>query len=193
MKLNKDLILSVVLKDLKMDFFKLKTIRGMNIYFDIGKNFYASWDDLWHVLNHISSDENYHWTHIKPNFIAKDYRRLILGYLNDHKSKIPLESYGSHLRNWSNWEDILFEDGSTIDFDISCLNNQLIKSISVDYDQLLKATKLTEIFKSFYNINSNGDFQVINLNSGKKIAISLNDKLSAKDVLPGDLLKIYKV
>tara|TARA_B100000795_G_scaffold227678_1_gene184107 strand:- start:584 stop:1165 length:582 start_codon:yes stop_codon:yes gene_type:complete len=193
LKLDKNLVLSFVLKDLKLEFYKLKTIRGTNIFFDNEKNFYASWDDLWHVLNHISSDKNYHWTQIKPEFIAKDYRRLILGYLNNHKAKISHESYGGHLEYWSNWENILFEDGSTIDFDISCLNNQLIKALTIDYNSLLKTTNLDEVLVPFCDISTVSDFQIINLSSGKKITVSLSDQFLEQDVLPGDLLKLYKL
>lgn len=94
MKIHKDLVLSFAFEDSKFEFYKLKTIRGTNIFFDKEKNFYASWDDLWHVLNHISSEENYHWTHIQPEFIAKDYRRLILRHLNKHKTQVGPENYG---------------------------------------------------------------------------------------------------
>lgn len=192
MKIHKDLVLSFAFEDSKFEFYKLKTIRGTNIFFDNEKNFYASWDDLWHVLNHISSDENYHWTLIQPEFIAKDYRRLILGYLNKHKTKVGPENYGEFYKYWSNWETILFEDGSTVELDISCLSNKIIKVISLDYNQLILTSSLKEVLVKFFS-PENSDYYIVNLSSGKKIAINSSNKLSEQDVLPGDLLKLYKI
>lgn len=192
MKIHKDLVLSFAFEDSKFEFYKLKTIRGTNIFFDNEKNFYASWDDLWHVLNHISSDENYHWTLIQPEFIAKDYRRLILGYLNKHKTKVGPENYGEFYKYWSNWETILFEDGSTVELDISCLSNKIIKVISLDYNQLIVTSSLKEVLVKFFS-PENSDYYIVNLSSGKKIAINSSNKLSEQDVLPGDLLKLYNV
>mgnify|MGYP006121678001 FL=1 len=192
MKIHKDLVLSFAFEDSKFEFYKLKTIRGTNIFFDNEKNFYASWDDLWHVLNHISSDENYHWTLIQPEFIAKDYRRLILGYLNKHKTKVGPENYGEFYKYWSNWETILFEDGSTVELDISCLSNKIIKVISLDYNQLIVTSSLKEVLVKFFS-PENSDYYIVNLSSGKKIAINSSNKLSEQDVLPGDLLKLYKI
>ena len=192
MKIHKDLVLSFAFEDSKFEFYKLKTIRGTNIFFDNEKNFYASWDDLWHVLNHISSDENYHWTLIQPEFIAKDYRRLILGYLNKHKTKVGPENYGEFYKYWSNWETILFEDGSTVELDISCLSNKIIKVISLDYNQLILTSSLKEVLVKFFS-PENSDYYIVNLSSGKKIAINSSNKLSEQDVLPGDLLKLYNV
>ena len=192
MKIHKDLVLSFAFEDSKFEFYKLKTIRGTNIFFDNEKNFYASWDDLWHVLNHISSDENYHWTLIQPEFIAKDYRRLILGYLNKHKTKVGPENYGEFYKYWSNWETILFEDGSTVELDISCLSNKIIKVISLDYNQLIVTSSLKEVLVKFFS-PENSDYYIVNLSSGKKIAINSSNKLSEQDVLPGDLLKLYSV
>lgn len=192
MKIHKDLVLSFAFEDSKFEFYKLKTIRGTNIFFDNEKNFYASWDDLWHVLNHISSDENYHWTLIQPEFIAKDYRRLILGHLNKHKTKVGTENYGEFYKYWSNWETILFEDGSTVELDISCLSNKIIKVISLDYNQLIVTSSLKEVLVKFFGTEY-CDYYIVNLSSGKKIAINLSNKLSEQDVLPGDLLKLYNV
>jgi len=192
LKIHKDLVLSFAFEDSKFEFYKLKTIRGTNIFFDNEKNFYASWDDLWHVLNHISSDENYHWTLIQPEFIAKDYRRLILGYLNKHKTKVGPENYGEFYKYWSNWETILFEDGSTVELDISCLSNKIIKVISLDYNQLIVTSSLKEVLVKFFS-PENSDYYIVNLSSGKKIAINSSNKLSEQDVLPGDLLKLYKI
>ena len=192
MKIHKDLVLSFAFEDSKFEFYKLKTIRGTNIFFDNEKNFYASWDDLWHVLNHISSDENYHWTLIQPEFIAKDYRRLILGYLNKHKTKVGPENYGEFYKYWSNWETILFEDGSTVELDISCLSNKIIKVISLDYNQLIVTSSLKEVLVKFFS-PENSDYYIVNLSSGKKIAINSSNKLSEQDVLPGDLLKLYNI
>tara|TARA_B110000091_G_scaffold183687_1_gene202507 strand:- start:62 stop:640 length:579 start_codon:yes stop_codon:yes gene_type:complete len=192
LKIHKDLVLSFAFEDSKFEFYKLKTIRGTNIFFDNEKNFYASWDDLWHVLNHISSDENYHWTLIQPEFIAKDYRRLILGYLNKHKTKVGPENYGEFYKYWSNWETILFEDGSTVELDISCLSNKIIKVISLDYNQLIVTSSLKEVLVKFFS-PENSDYYIVNLSSGKKIAINSSNKLSEQDVLPGDLLKLYNV
>jgi hypothetical protein len=192
LKIHKDLVLSFAFEDSKFEFYKLKTIRGTNIFFDNEKNFYASWDDLWHVLNHISSDENYHWTLIQPEFIAKDYRRLILGYLNKHKTKVGPENYGEFYKYWSNWETILFEDGSTVELDISCLSNKIIKVISLDYNQLILTSSLKEVLVKFFS-PENSDYYIVNLSSGKKIAINSSNKLSEQDVLPGDLLKLYKI
>lgn len=192
MKIHKDLVLSFAFEDSKFEFYKLKTIRGTNIFFDNEKNFYASWDDLWHVLNHISSDENYHWTLIQPEFIAKDYRRLILGYLNKHKTKVGPENYGEFYKYWSNWETILFEDGSTVELDISCLSNKIIKVISLDYNQLIITSSLKEVLVKFFSLEDS-DYYIVNLSSGKKIAINSSNKLSEQDVLPGDLLKLYNV
>lgn len=192
MKIHKDLVLSFAFEDLKFNFYKLKTIRGTNIFFDNEKNFYASWDDLWHVLSHISSDESYHWTHINPEFIAKDYRRLILGYLNKHKTKVGPENYGGFYKYWSNWEAILFEDGSTVELDISCLSNKIIKVISLDYNQLIVTSSLKEVLVKFFSLEDS-DYYIVNLSSGKKIALGLSNKLSEQDVLPGDLLKLYRI
>jgi hypothetical protein len=192
LKIHKDLVLSFAFEDSKFEFYKLKTIRGTNIFFDNEKNFYASWDDLWHVLNHISSDENYHWTLIQPEFIAKDYRRLILGYLNKHKTKVGPENYGEFYKYWSNWETILFEDGSTVELDISCLSNKIIKVISLDYNQLILTSSLKEVLVKFFS-PENSDYYIVNLSSGKKMAINSSNKLSEQDVLPGDLLKLYKI
>lgn len=192
MKIHKDLVLSFAFEDLKFNFYKLKTIRGTNIFFDNEKNFYASWDDLWHVLSHISSNENYHWTHIQPEFIAKDYRRLILGYLNKHKTKVGPENYGVFYKYWTNWEAILFEDGSTVELDISCLSNKIIKVISLDYNQLIVTSSLKEVLMKFFSLEDS-DYYIVNLSSGKKIALGLSNKLSEQDVLPGDLLKLYNV
>ena len=192
MKIHKDLVLSFAFEDSKFEFYKLKTIRGTNIFFDNEKNFYASWDDLWHVLNHISSDENYHWTLIQPEFIAKDYRRLILGYLNKHKTKVGPENYGEFYKYWSNWETILFEDGSTVELDISCLSNRIIKVISLDYNQLIVTSSLKEVLVKFFG-TEDCDYYIVNLSSGKKIDLGLSNKLSEQDVLPGDLLKLYKI
>jgi hypothetical protein len=192
LKIHKDLVLSFAFEDSKFEFYKLKTIRGTNIFFDNEKNFYASWDDLWHVLNHISSDENYHWTLIQPEFIAKDYRRLILGYLNKHKTKVGPENYGEFYKYWSNWETILFEDGSTVELDISCLSNKIIKVISLDYNQLIVTSSLKEVLVKFFS-PENSDYYIVNLSSGKKITINSSNKLSEQDVLPGDLLKLYKI
>mgnify|MGYP000863903718 FL=1 len=192
MKIHKDLVLSFTFEDSKFEFYKLKTIRGINIFFDNEKNFYASWDDLWHVLNHISSDENYHWTLIQPEFIAKDYRRLILGHLNKYKTKVGTENYGGFYKYWSNWETILFEDGSTVELDISCLSNKIIKVISLDYNQLIVTSSLKEVLMKFFSLEDS-DYYIVNLSSGKKIALGLSNKLSEQDILPGDLLKLYNV
>lgn len=192
MKIHKDLVLSFVFEDSKFEFYKLKTIRGTNIFFDNEKNFYASWNDLWHVLNHISSDENYHWSYIQPEFISNDYKHLILGNLNKHKTKVGPENYGGFYKYWSKWESILFEDGSTIELDISCLNNMIIKAISLDYKQLLKMSSLMEVLGMFISLKDQ-DYYIVNLSSGKKITLGLNNKLSEQDVLPGDLLKLYRV
>ena len=190
MKINKDLVLSFVFENLKFEFYKLRTIRGTNIFFDNKKNFYASWDDLWHVLNHISPDENYHWTHILPDFIAKDYRRLILGNLNNHKTKVGPENYGRFHKYWSSWEAILFQDGSMVELDISCLRNKLIKMITLDYKQLISISSFKEdLVKIFSPENSN--YYIVNLSSGKKIVLNPNNKLSEQNILPGDLLKLY--
>ena len=147
---------------------------------------------MWHVLNHISSDENYHWTLIQPEFIAKDYRRLILGHLNKHKTKVGTENYGGFYKYWSNWETILFEDGSTVELDISCLSNKIIKVISLDYNQLIVTSSLKEVLVKFFS-HEDCDYYIVNLSSGKKIALGLSNKLSEQDVLPGDLLKLYNV
>lgn len=192
MKIHKDLVLSFAFEDSKFEFYKLKTIRGTNIFFDNEKNFYAFWDDLWHVLNHISSEENYHWTHIQPEFIAKDYRRLILGHLNKHKTKVGPENYGGFYKYWSKWEAILFEDGSTVELDISCLSNKIIKVISLDYKQLILTSSLKEVLVKFFS-PEDCDYYIVNLSSGKKIALGFSNKLSEQDVLPGDLLKLYNV
>ena len=39
----------------------------------------------------------------------------------------------------------------------------------------------------------NSDYYIVNLSSGKKIAINSSNKLSEQDVLPGDLLKLYNI
>lgn len=190
MKPNKDLILSFSFNDSHFEFFKLKTIRGTNIFFDSDKNFYASWDDLWHVLNNMSPEKKYHWTQLNPNYIAKDYKRLIINNLNKHKSIIGVENLGDFHTYWSKWEEILFEEGSTVELDISNLNNPLVKSISIDYNQLLKVSDINEILNNLIDFKIL-DYSIVNLSSGKKILGEKKINITSENILPGDLLKIY--
>ena len=88
---------------------------------------------------------------------------------------------------------LLFEDGSTVELDISCLSNKIIKVISIDYNQLIVTSSLKEVLVKFFSPNEDSDYYIVNLSSGKKIALGLSNKLSEQDVLPGDLLKLYRV
>ena len=189
MKFHKDIVLSFVFKESSFDFYKLKTIRGTNIFFDNQKNFYGSWDDLWHVLKNLSAEKKYHWSHVIPKFIAKDYRRLILGYLNKHKSQVGLENYGLFHEFWAKWETLLFEDGSTVELDISAIKNPTIKSISLEYEQLLKQNSINEVLANFFD-SKNHSLSIVNLSSGKKFDINEEMEISNKDIIPGDLLKL---
>lgn len=190
MKPNKDLILSFEFNDTHFEFFKLKTIRGTNIFFDSDKNFYASWDDLWHVLNNMSAEKKYHWTQLNPKYIAKDYKRLIIRNLNKHKSMVGVENLGDFHTYWSKWEEILFEEESTVELDISNLKNPLVKSISLDYNQLLKEKDINEILNDLIDFKIL-DYSIVNLSSGKKLLGEKKLNFNNKNILPGDLLKIY--
>ena len=64
--------------------------------------------------------------------------------------------------------------------------------IFLDYKELLISSSLKEVLVKFIN-REDCDYYIINLSSGKKIASSLGNKLSEQDVLPGDLLKLYKI
>ncbi len=193
MKLNKDLILTLEFNDLILNFYKLRTIRGTNIFFDDESNFYATWDDLWHVLNHLSNKGDYHWTKLKPNYISKDFRRLILKNLNNHKSKISIENFGKHINAWSNWEKLIFEDISTIDIDISCFNNSKIKIITIDYNSVSVLDDILKLIEPFNDINQNKELKMVNLSNGKTIHFSSSDSLNDYNVIPGDILKVYKL
>ena len=64
--------------------------------------------------------------------------------------------------------------------------------ISLDYNQLIVTSSLKEVLVKFFS-PENSDYYIVNLSSGKKIAINSSNKLSEQDVLPGDLLKLYNV
>jgi len=91
---------------------------------------------------------------------------------------------------WSKWEEILFEEGSTVELDISNLNNPLVKSISIDYNQLLKVSDINEILNNLIDFKIL-DYSIVNLSSGKKILGEKKIKITSENILPGDLLKIY--
>ena len=85
-----------------------------------------------------------------------------------------------------------FEDGSTVELAISFLSNKIIKMIALDYNQLIVTSSLKEVLVKFFSLEDS-DYYIINLSSGKKIALGLSNKLSEQDVLAGDLLKLYNV
>ena len=70
----------------------------------------------------------------------------------------------------------------------------LIKDNAALSNENLNATilGLKEVLVKFIN-HEDCDYYIINLSSGKKIASSLGNKLFEQDVLPGDLLKLYKI
>ena len=91
---------------------------------------------------------------------------------------------------WSKWEAILFEDGSTVELDISAIKNPTIKSISLEYEQLLKQNSINEVLANFFD-SKNHSLSIVNLSSGKKFDIKEEMEISNKDIIPGDLLKLY--
>ena len=130
------------------------------------------------------------WTQLHPNYIAKDYKRLIQYDLNKHKLKVGAENFENFHKYWSKWEAILFEDGSTVELDISNLNNPLVKSISIDYNQLLKVKDINEILNDLIDFKIL-DYSIVNLSPGKKLLGEKKLNFNNKNILPGDLLKIY--
>jgi hypothetical protein len=64
--------------------------------------------------------------------------------------------------------------------------------IALDYNQLIVTSSLKEVLVKFFSLEDS-DYYIINLSSGKKIALGLSNKLSEQDVLAGDLLKLYNV
>lgn len=91
---------------------------------------------------------------------------------------------------WFKWEAILFEDGSTVELDISAIKNPIIKSISLEYEQLLKQNSINEVLANFFN-TKNHSLSIVNLSSGKKLKVNEEMEFSNKDIIPGDLLKLY--
>ena len=193
MKVNKDLILSIKFNDLCLSFYKLKTIRGSHIFFDEESNFYGSWDDLWHVLSHLSGDSDYHWTRLKPTYISKDFRRLIVNNLNSHKRSIPLENIDKHMQFWDLWEQVLFDDESTIEIDLTAIGNKHLRYVTLDYNSINDGEHLYFLIDKL-NDQKNKMMEVMNLSNGKKIKSFSNEKLSEIAIMPGDTIKVeYKI
>ena len=193
MKVNKDLILSIIFNDLGLSFYKLKTIRGSHIFFDEESNFYGSWDDLWHVLSHLSSDSDYHWTRLQPTYISKDFRRLIVNNLNSHKRSIPLENIDKHMQFWDLWEQVLFDDESTIEVDLTGIGNKHLRYVTLDYNSINDGEHLYSLIEKL-NDHKNKMMEVMNLSNGKKIKSFSNEKLSEIAIMPGDTIKVeYKI
>lgn len=191
MKNSKDHILTLKINEVEMRFYKLKTIRGSLIFYDEESNFYASWDDLWHVLSNLSSEQNFHWTRLKPTLISRDFRRIILNNLNKHKKDIPIENIDQHMAHWDLWEKILFADETTMELDISALNDKNIKVITVDYSSISDVESVFRLVKNYANNSVKVDDVVLfNLSTGNKIASSAKGLLSENQIMTGDLLKV---
>lgn len=191
MKKTKDHILTLKLNETELRFYKLKTIRGSLIFYDEESNFYASWDDLWHVLSNLSSENNFHWTTLQPLLISKDFRRVILNNLNKHKKDIPIENIDQHMAHWDLWEKILFDDETTMEIDISALNDKNIKVITVDYSSISDVESVFKLINKYAKDKVKVDDVVLfNLSTGHKIASSANGLLSENQIMTGDLLKV---
>ena len=186
--MKKDLILSIDVDGGKLSFNKLKTIRGSLIFFDGEGNFYGSWDDLWHVLTHLSNDFNYHWTKLKPTYISKDFKQVITTELNKHKKSVPFENMDVHMQNWDTWEKVLFEEESIIEIDLTSIKTDYLRFLSVDYSSVLDIEHLFEIIGRF--INSKKGFHLFNLSNGKKIKSISKEKLSEQHIIPGAMIKV---
>lgn len=191
MKNSKDHILTLKINEAELRFYKLKTIRGSLIFYDEESNFYASWDDLWHVLSNLSSEQNFHWTRLQPLLISRDFRRVILNNLNKHKKEIPIENMDQHMAHWDLWEKILFADETTIEIDISALNDKNIKVITVDYSSISDIESVFSLIKNYTkDSETSGDSVLFNLSTGNKIASSAKGLLSENQIMTGDLLKV---
>ena len=103
---------------------------------------------------------------------------------------VGVENLGDFHTYWSKWEEILFEEESTVELDISNLKNPLVKSISLDYNQLLKEKDINEILNDLIDFKIL-DYSIVNLSSGKKLLGEKKLNFNNKNILPGDLLKIY--
>lgn len=191
MKSSKDRILTLKINETELRFYKLKTIRGSLIFYDEESNFYASWDDLWHVLSNLSSEQNFHWTRLQPLLISRDFRRIFLNNLNKHKKEIPIENIDQHMAYWDLWEKILFADETTIEIDISALNDKNIKVITVDYSSISDTESVFKLVENYSkDIEKAGGLVLFNLSTGNKIASSAKGLLSENQIMTGDLLKV---
>ena len=70
------------------------------------------------------------------------------------------------------------------------MKNPIIKSISLEYEQLLKQNSINEVLCKFFD-SKNHSLSIVNLSSGKKLEIREEMEISNKDIIPGDLLKLY--
>lgn len=190
MKVSKDKILGLVIKDAPYEVYKLKTIRGSLIFYDNQSNFFGSWDDLWHVIVHLSNTPEFHWTQLTPTYISKDFQRIIINKLHQHKKETPIENLDLHLRNWEAWESFLYAEESTFDVDLSNAKLKHLKVITLDY---MSFENTQELFLYLDEVAEKEDHIVrslISLSNGKKITSGVNESLAENGITPGDILRI---
>ena len=94
---------------------------------------------------------------------------------------------------WDLWEQVLFDDESTIEVDLTGIGNKHLRYVTLDYNSINDGEHLYSLIEKL-NDHKNKMMEVMNLSNGKKIKSFSNEKLSEIAIMPGDTIKVeYKI
>ena len=196
---NENLVLSFVLENNIFELFRIKTIRRNLIFIDNSNNFYSSWNEFWHVFNHLDDSENFHWSKFKHIFIHNDFTRFIIKELNKFRKSISIENWDEYLSCWSEW-DKLSNPEISLEIDISDLKfSNSLNYIGLKYNEFKTFQELLDyIYKNYLKNNIpessyNLSWFLTNLYTGHKVTKEDNTDLiplSDVGIFSGDIIKV---
>lgn len=183
------------LEDKLYELYRIKTVRKHKIYVDKFGQYYASWNDFWHVFNNLEASMKNHWSIYKPKFIHQDHKRFISKEFAKFKSSTKTENWDLYLESWDQWEKLLHEDEQTLEVNLTEVpNSKKLNYIGFHYSKFNSIGKLIEYIEEEYikdlipSPSYNINWFLINTYTGQKIINGENLTLEEAGILPGSIL-----